>query len=60
MKKEFTVEIDSFGRTIVQDEKLLSAITGALQTQTVAVTDYNAACGDNAGCSNTSCNPEPV
>lgn len=60
MKKELIVQIDSFGRTLIHDEKLLAAVAGALQQQPITPTDYNAACGDNAACSNTGCNLESI
>ena len=47
------VKHDKYGRVIIQDQDLLSQISGAVSSSLGVESD--GACGDNAGCGDAEC-----
>jgi hypothetical protein len=45
------IDFDEFGRVVIEDDKLLEAISGGLSGQDQALLDVNCGCGPGGNCS---------
>ncbi len=52
--KNLKINLDSYGRVVIEDPELLAAISGATEIAD-AMLSGDVACGNNSSCDNTSC-----